>query len=114
MRKLTLVIGLLAVGATSTSISVLRAEGTRPARPASTSSAQAGEEMSPREFLDTYCVTCHNEKRKASYANLAFDSLDMQQLSPNAATWEKAIKKLSIRAMPPAGMRRPSPEGYSG
>src|SRR5215831_1143664 len=111
MLKPTVITGLLAVCAISGSVAALGAE---TARAKTAPAVQAAAAVAPREFLDTYCVTCHNEKRKANYGNLAFDSLDVQHLSPNAATWEKVVKKLSIGAMPPAGMKRPAPDVYSG
>ena len=58
-----------------------------------------------RAMLDKYCVTCHNQRLKTG--GLMFDSMDLEHLSANAATWEKVIKKLSVGAMPPAGRPRP-------
>ena len=66
--------------------------------------------VTPRQFLNSYCVTCHNQSRKV--ANLALDSADVQTLGANAGMWEKVVKKLSVRAMPPAGARRPPAETY--
>jgi mono/diheme cytochrome c family protein len=113
MRKLPSLTNFLAVCvASAVGIAVLDAQSAPPQPTASASPTQAAGRPSTRQFLDTYCVTCHNEKRKVG--NLAFDSLDVEHLSANAATWERAIKKLSVGAMPPAGMRRPTPEVYAG
>src|SRR5215471_10229952 len=68
----------------------------------------AAPATAPRQFLDRYCVGCHNEKRKANFADLALDTADVQTLATKADTWEKVIKKLSVRAMPPVNMPRPS------
>ncbi len=55
--------------------------------------------------LDQYCVTCHNERLRT--ANLALDTLDLSNVTADAETWETVIRKLRLRAMPPAGRPRP-------
>ena len=57
--------------------------------------------------LDRYCVTCHNERVKAG--GLALDTLDV---ASDAATWEKVVRKLRGRMMPPAGLPRPDEATY--
>ena len=108
MMKRLLLGGLVALGTVPGSTVVLGAgepgSGEAP--------AAAPVAVDQRQFLDTYCVRCHNERRKANYANLAFDSLDLERLGADAATWEKAIRKLRVGAMPPAGLPRPSAEAY--
>src|SRR5689334_7581877 len=58
-----------------------------------------------RALLDRYCVTCHNEKLKT--AGLMLDQMDVSNVAENAAVWEKVVRKLRGRAMPPAGAPRP-------
>lgn len=58
-----------------------------------------------REFLNTYCVTCHNPRAKAG--GLTLDTLDVANVAADAATWEKAVVKLRAGLMPPSGARRP-------
>ena len=55
--------------------------------------------------LDQYCVTCHNERLRT--ADLALDTLDLSNVTADAETWEMVIRKLRLRAMPPAGRPRP-------
>jgi len=38
---------------------------------------------------------------------LALDALDVSDVAPQAATWEKVVRKVRAGAMPPAGMPRP-------
>jgi len=64
----------------------------------------------PRAFLDTYCITCHNQKLHT--AGLAFDRLDTAQPSANAEVWERVIAKLQAGSMPPPGMPRPDAATY--
>jgi mono/diheme cytochrome c family protein len=58
-----------------------------------------------RKTLDTYCVGCHNSRVKA--AGLALDSLPLDAVHQNADVWEKAIRKLRGRLMPPPTSRQP-------
>src|SRR5688572_7082938 len=58
-----------------------------------------------RAMLNTYCVTCHNTQAKAG--GLALDGLNLQAVADNAATWEKALRKLRGHQMPPPGSRQP-------
>jgi hypothetical protein len=59
-----------------------------------------------KEFLNTYCITCHNQRAKTG--GLALDTLDVTNVATDAATWEKAVVKLRAGLMPPSGARRPS------
>ena len=80
--------------------------------------AARGQSLSPvpshaseqRAVLDRYCVVCHNEQ--ALTAGLALDRLDIEQVSEGAPQWEKVLRKLQGRAMPPAGMPRPDEATY--
>jgi hypothetical protein len=65
-----------------------------------------------RAVLDKYCVTCHNERRKATAANLALDELDASRIGDRPETWEKVVAKLRSREMPPAGVPRPDAPTY--
>ena len=63
-----------------------------------------------RAVLDRYCVACHNEQART--AGLALDTMDVEQISEGAPVWEKVLRKLRGRAMPPAGMPRPDEASY--
>jgi mono/diheme cytochrome c family protein len=65
---------------------------------------------SHRALLDRYCVTCHNGRRKT--AGLELDALDISQVGERGETWEKVLRMVRTRAMPPPGMPRPNKEGY--
>jgi hypothetical protein len=60
---------------------------------------------SPRAFLDTYCVSCHNQRLKT--ADLTLDVLDPSNPSDHAAVWEKVIRKVRTKTMPPQPARQP-------
>jgi hypothetical protein len=65
-----------------------------------------------REILDTYCVTCHNQRLKT--AGLALDSLNLAAIPDKAEVWEKVVRKLRSGTMPPPGVKRPDQATYHG
>ena len=58
---------------------------------------------SERAFLNEYCVSCHNTKLKTPAGALALDTADIENVSGSAPVWEKVVRKLHARAMPPPG-----------
>jgi hypothetical protein len=58
-----------------------------------------------KEFLATYCITCHNQRLKTG--GLALDGMDINDVAAHGLEWEKAVVKLRAGLMPPAGMPRP-------
>ena len=65
----------------------------------------AGDAAAHRASLDTYCVTCHNQRLKTG--GLALDAMDLSRVPADAAIWERVIRKVRTGVMPPAGMPRP-------
>jgi mono/diheme cytochrome c family protein len=74
-----------------------------PAHGQSNGAPAAGSQ--PQAVVKDYCVGCHNDRLKQG--NLVLSTLDVTQPGPNAAIWEKAIRKVRAGMMPPAGARRP-------
>src|SRR5216110_1591270 len=60
-----------------------------------------------RQLLDQYCVTCHNQRTRT--AGLTLDTMDVDHVDRDAATWEKVVRKVRTGMMPPSGARRPEP-----
>src|SRR5688572_11767409 len=58
-----------------------------------------------KKTLDTYCVGCHNSRVKAG--DLALDTLSLDAVPQHADVWEKSIRKLRGRLMPPPTSRQP-------
>jgi hypothetical protein len=56
-------------------------------------------------MLDTYCVDCHNKALKSG--GVAFDTIDIKHPEANAELWEKVLRKLRGRLMPPPGNPQP-------
>jgi len=86
---------------------VLRA-GEPQQPPASASSVAASPHQAT---LDRYCATCHNDRVKAG--GLVLAGLDAARPASDAATWEKVVRKLRGRMMPPAGLPRPDETTYN-
>ncbi len=62
-------------------------------------------------LLTRYCTGCHNEKTKS--AGLTINTADLKRIPATAEMWEKIVRKLETRAMPPAGAPRPSEANYN-
>jgi hypothetical protein len=73
-------------------------------------SAWQSSDNSHQTVLTKYCVTCHNEKLRT--AGLMLDKADIDYPASNTAIWEKVIRKLRTREMPPARMPRPDDATY--
>jgi hypothetical protein len=58
-------------------------------------------------FTKQYCAGCHNAQVKSGGL-----VLDPDHIPTHAAEWEKAIKKLRARHMPPPGLPRPDDRTY--
>ena len=83
------------------------------APPAAGQTAEAVRATAPHQYralLDRYCVTCHSDR--LSTANLSLESLDVAHVAAGAETWEKVIRKLRAREMPPPPRPRPDDETY--
>src|SRR6185295_17377365 len=63
-----------------------------------------------RASLDRYCVGCHNDAART--AGLALDTLDLEHVGESAEAWEKVVRKLRGRMMPPPGRPRPDEATY--
>lgn len=60
--------------------------------------------------LTRYCLGCHNEKARTG--GLALSSAGLNDVPGQAAIWEKVIRKLRTKTMPPAGVPRPDDASY--
>ena len=63
-----------------------------------------------RQILNTYCVTCHNQRLKTG--GLMLDALSLEDVSAKPEVWEKVVRKLHSGTMPPQGMKRPDAATY--
>src|SRR5690348_8039403 len=56
-------------------------------------------------MIDAYCVDCHNAQMKTG--GVVFENVDIKHPEANAEVWEKALRKLRGRLMPPPGNPQP-------
>ena len=60
--------------------------------------------------VNSYCVTCHNDALLT--AGLSLQHVDLDNVGEGAEAWEKVLRKLKVRSMPPSGVPRPAPATY--
>jgi len=81
--------------------------------PASPQVTAAAETAKHRAWLDKYCVGCHNSRTPLPATEpVNLESLSLDDLLANAKMWERVLRKLSVRAMPPQGMPHPQEVDY--
>jgi mono/diheme cytochrome c family protein len=68
-----------------------------------------GNAVPDRAVLTKYCSGCHNSKLKT--AGVALDAA--ARVDEHPELWEKVVRKLLTRSMPPAGLPRPSETAYN-
>ena len=81
----------------------LQANSAQP--PQAPAASAAAADSAPRDVLQQYCITCHNQR--ANVGGLALDTLDMVHVGESATVWEQVVRKLRTGAMPPPGRPRP-------
>src|SRR5437870_4714622 len=64
---------------------------------------------SARSSIDQYCAGCHNDKLKTGGLSL---NLDISRPGDHPEVWEKVVRKLRGRMMPPPGRPRPDDRAY--
>jgi hypothetical protein len=99
-RALSIAGGVILLSAIAPAI-----EAEAPQAPATATERPIAGGLPARAFLDTYCVTCHNQRLKT--ADLTFDTLDPSTPGNQADVWEKVVRKIRTKAMPPQSARQP-------
>ncbi|MBM63967.1 MAG: hypothetical protein CL484_13555 [Acidobacteria bacterium] len=62
------------------------------------------------ELLDRYCVACHNDRLRTG--EISFDGISLEFGGDGSEVWEKVLRKLGTREMPPPGRPRPTEDIY--
>jgi len=60
--------------------------------------------------MDRYCAGCHSAAAKAG--GLSLQNLDPENAGAHPEIWEKVVRKLRVRYMPPDGAPRPDERTY--
>src|SRR5437867_1351178 len=63
-----------------------------------------------RSMVVEYCADCHDTETKKGGLDLA--SMSSEDVTQHPDTWEKVVRKLRTRQMPPAEKKRPQESSY--
>ena len=96
------VIYVLAAGGAG---STLRAQRAMHGPSAGTTPASA-----PSALINEYCLSCHDDDHKKG--GLALDVIEADAIERHPDVWEKVVRKLRARQMPPIGEDRPDEATY--
>lgn len=61
--------------------------------------------------VEKYCYDCHDHASKSG--NLDLEAIASEEIAARAETWEKVVRKMQARQMPPIGKRRPTEKDYN-
>lgn len=61
-------------------------------------------------LVDTYCLACHDEDHEKG--GLVLEKILSEDVSEHPDVWEKVVRKLRARQMPPVGKKRPNDGTY--
>ena len=61
-------------------------------------------------LTNRYCVSCHSDRLKTG--GLALQTVAAHEVADNLEVWEKVLRKVRARQMPPIGLPRPDEAGY--
>jgi hypothetical protein len=103
-RALTL-IGMVLAGAAVWRVAAVSAESSAPPP-----HSAPFDQQSVWRTWKIYCDTCHFGPK--ARANLNLENLDLASLDEKGAVWEKLLRKLRSRDMPPPGSPRPDDATY--
>ena len=90
------------------SIAVVSATSQKPTAPRASAATPPASSVDPQKQLDTiqqYCVGCHNDRAKTG--GVSFEGLTADGIAQRGEVFEKAVRKLKGRVMPPPGARQP-------
>ena len=62
-----------------------------------------------QSFIKQYCISCHNSGQDAQ---IKLEEASPRPVEENLEVWEKVVRKLRGRQMPPLGFPRPDEEAY--
>ena len=74
-------------------------------------SPAAAEPPAAASFVHQYCLACHSDQAKTG--GLTLQAYLEEPVTDHAATWEKVVRRLRARQMPPAGAPRPEEGDYA-
>src|SRR5262245_15426254 len=83
--------------------------------PIDAQSPPAGQPPAPaaahKTFLTRYCASCHNDRLKRG--GLSLDEAAAVDIGQHPEVWEKVVRKVRARQVPPVGLPRPDEAAYN-
>src|SRR4051812_31195928 len=73
-------------------------------------STSSSDRAALKTFVEANCIKCHDKTTRKG--GLALDELLAKEIGPHAEAWEKVVRKLTARQMPPQRKPRPSEREY--
>jgi hypothetical protein len=59
-------------------------------------------------MINSYCTGCHNPQNQEKAGKLALTGMNFDAIGSDAQMWEKVVRKLRGRLMPPPGSKQPT------
>ena len=97
----SIAVGVMALAGASGVVLTLQAQ--QSPRPPSSATTHAS-------LVDEYCLSCHDEDHKKG--ELSLEAIASQDVAKHPDVWEKVVRKLRARQMPPVGKERPDDRTY--
>jgi mono/diheme cytochrome c family protein len=121
-RKIAIGAALACFGITALLVAQTGTSTPAPARPApavvnanTAAATTTADTAKYRALVDKYCVSCHSQRTSnPPDGPVRLDGAGFDDLLGHAETWERVLRKLSVRAMPPPGSPRPTEAEYAG
>jgi mono/diheme cytochrome c family protein len=114
-RGLPLLIGAVVWSAATLGASQTTGRQEGPAAAAATeaglSTSSSPSDVDAGAVVARYCVSCHNPRLRTG--NVVLDAAELSATALDAELWERVVRKLQTRAMPPVGMPRPDEATYA-
>ncbi len=105
-------IGMLLVAASVAGMGLLSGYAVQAAGQSKAPTPAPASAEAQKAIVDKYCITCHNTRMKAG--GLVLAGMNFDTVAKDAEVWERVIRKLSARMMPPAGSPRPDAASHEG
>ncbi|MDC0325751.1 DUF1592 domain-containing protein [bacterium] len=70
-----------------------------------------GESPIPQTFLENYCYECHDGDSKKG--DLDLEIIENGSIADHGSIWERVVRKMDARQMPPIGNDRPNEELFN-